>query len=164
MQHEQKERDAQRDRDLQMQREQKDRDLQLLQAKQEHELLLAKQDAEIRIQIAQLQASQPPVTTFRVDSAAKLLPKLINEHEIETYILTFEKIAALNKWPKDSYSAILQTQLKGKCLKVFSELSDADCQNWDKLKPALTAAFEISAEQHREKFRALIKTTGESFA
>ena len=36
-------------------------------------------------------------TPFRVDSAAKLLPKLMVEHEIETYFVMLEKITRTNE-------------------------------------------------------------------
>ena len=35
--------------------------------------------------------------TFRVEHATKLLPKLVSENEIDTYLVTFEKIAQLQK-------------------------------------------------------------------
>jgi len=36
-------------------------------------------------------------TPFRVDSAAKLLPKFMVEHEIETYFVMLEKITRTNE-------------------------------------------------------------------
>ena len=69
---------------------------------------------------------------FRVESAVKLIPKF-NEHDIETFLLTFEKIAELNKFPCDEYAAVLQAHSTGKALKVFTELSVADCQDYHTL-------------------------------
>ena len=49
---------------------------------------------------------------FEVETAAKLLPKLGSEQELEVYLITFRKIATLNNnWPKEHWSAILQTIL-----------------------------------------------------
>jgi hypothetical protein len=81
--------------------------------------------------------------TFRIENAAKLLPKLASEHEMDTYLVTFEKIASLQKWPKTQWASVLQTQLRGKGLKVFAELSLADCADYDKFKQALLAAYEL---------------------
>jgi len=61
---------------------------------------------------------------FRVDTAAKLLPKLVVEHEIET------------------------------------ELSDVDCQD----KKSLLTAYEFCPEVYRKRFRALSKTTHETYS
>ena len=66
--------------------------------------------------------SRPPPdsqSSFRVETAAKLLPKLASEQELEVYLITFRKIASLNNWPKEHWSAILQTQLKGKALSLI---------------------------------------------
>ena len=99
--------------------------------------------------------SRPPTdsqSTFRVESAAKLLPELASEHEVEVYLITFRKIASLNNWPKEHWSAILQTQLKGKALRVFAELPDSVIQDFDQLQVALLAAYELSPEHYRRNF------------
>ena len=44
--------------------------------------------------------------TFKVEVAAKLLPKLGADHELEVYLITFQKIAKLNNWPKEYWPAI----------------------------------------------------------
>ena len=56
---------------------------------------------------------------FKVEAAIKLMPKLINENEIDIYLVTFQKIAELHGWPKQHWPAMLQSQLKGKVLKFF---------------------------------------------
>ena len=128
-----------------------------------------KENREHEYRLAQLQSSQGSalntrnsttgVDHFRVDMAAKMLPKWEVDVEIETYLLTFEKIASLNQWPKDHWSAIVQTLLKGKALKVFSELPTAECKDYEKLKKALFTAYELSPEVYRTRFRNLTKQT-----
>ena len=46
-------------------------------------------------------STQPP--PFRVDAAVKLIPKF-TEHDVETFLISFEKIAELNAFPPDKYS------------------------------------------------------------
>jgi len=88
-----------------------------------------------------------------VEIAAKLLPKLGSGHELEVYLITFQKIAKLNNWPKEYWPAILQTQLKGTVLRIFAELPDATIKDFDRLQAALLAAYELSPEEHyRKKF------------
>ena len=70
---------------------------------------------------------------FRIDTAAKLLPTMVSEQDIETFLIAFEKMANMNKWPRDKWASVLQTRLKGKGVKVFSELGVEDCQNYEKL-------------------------------
>ena len=108
--------------------------------------------------------SQTGNTQFRVDSAVKLMPKLVSETEIDVYLLTFEKIALLNNWPREHWPALLQTQLRGKGLKVFSELSLSECRDYATLKTALLTAYELSSEVYRKRFRGLTKCSNETYS
>ena len=108
-----------------------------------------------------LQDNQPP--QFKVESATKLLPKLASDHELEVYLITFRKIATLNNWPKEHWSAILQTQLKGKSMRIFSELSDSVIRDFDRLQAALLAAYELTPENYRKKFREIKKIESENY-
>lgn len=101
---------------------------------------------------------------FRIENATKLLPKLASEYEIDTYLVTFEKIASLQKWPKTQWASVLQTQLRGKGLKVFAELSLADCADYDKFKHALLAAYELCSEVYRKRFRSVSKNSNDTYA
>jgi len=53
------------------------------------------------------------VPPFRVKAAVKLVPKF-SEHDIETFLISFEKTAELNSFPTNKYAAILQAHLTGK--------------------------------------------------
>jgi len=44
---------------------------------------------------------------------------------------------------EDKYAAVLQAHLTGKALKVFTELSVAECQHYPILKAALLAAYSV---------------------
>src|SRR4051812_17694104 len=67
------------------------------------------------------------VQGFRIDIAAKLLPKF-DASDVESYFNNFERLATLNSWPEDKLCPILQSQLSGKALKVFTELTIEDSQ------------------------------------
>jgi len=47
---------------------------------------------------------------FRVVDAARMVPKFDQSH-LENYLVSFERICAVNAWPRQYWSAILQTQL-----------------------------------------------------
>jgi len=116
-----------------------------------------------RLRQTQSQQQQQQQSNFKVQEAAKLLPKLINEQDIETFIIAFERIAHVNNWPKSQWPAILQTQLKGKALKVFSEMPLSECQDYDILKTRLIATYELVPEHYRKKFRSLTKVSNDSY-
>lgn len=155
--------------ELDAQREREERELQNKREERDLQMAREREARDHELQLAQLQyqhggmpfarAAQAPhaETQFRVDTASKLLPKLTNEQEIETYLTTFEKIAIINNWPKEHWAAVLQTQLRGKGLKVFAEMSPADCRDFDKLNQALLTAYELCPEVYRTRFRNLTK-------
>lgn len=136
-----------------------------LRIKQEHELQLRKLELQHQ-HLTHSHASfahTPPVATFRVDAAIKLVPKF-DESDVESFLLTFERIAQLNSWPKDKYTAILQAHLTGKALKVFTELTTEQCRNYDTLKAALLISYAVVPEVHRKRFRTMRKQYSETYS
>ena len=91
------------------------------------------------------------------------MPKF-NEHDVESLLLSFEKIAQLHKFPEDKYAAILQAHLTGKALKVFTELSVEDCQDYPKLNEALLTAYAVVPEVYSKRFRNLNKHHSETYS
>ena len=76
-----------------------------------------------------------------------------DENDVETFLITFEKIDSRNKFPTDKHAAILQAHLKGKALKFFTELSLTECQDYKILKEALLTAYAVVPEVCRQRFR-----------
>ena len=117
----------------QCERQERDRERQLEERERERQFQMTKLKMEYDLKALELTqqnspALQNPTTqqpAFKVETAAKLLPKLSVDHELEVYLITFCKIAVLNNWPKEYWPAILQTQLKGKALRIFSELPES---------------------------------------
>ena len=148
-----------REMQMQMQMQEHDREMQERENERQERLEMARINLQLNRQIPQLRANAQP--TFKVEVAAKLLPKLGADHELEVYLITFQKIAKLN-WPKKYWPAILQTQLKGKALCIFAELLDDTIKDFDRLQKALLAAYELSPEHYRKKFCDLKKGDSES--
>ena len=104
-------------------------------------------------------SSRPP--PFRVEAAVKLVPKF-SESDVETFLLSFDKVAELNNFPPDKYAAILQAHLTRKALKVFTELSVEECRDYPTLKAALVQAYSVVPEVYRKRFRSLNKLYSET--
>ena len=98
-----------------------------------------------------------------MDAAVKLVPKF-TEHDIETFLLSFEKVAELNSFPHDKYAAVLQAHLTGKALKVFTELSVEKCKNCPTLKAALLQAYSVVLEVYRKRFHNLTESHSETYS
>ena len=93
----------------------------------------------------------------------RIIPRF-QDQDIETFLISFEKFAALNNFPREKYSAVLQAHLTGKALKVFTELSTAECQNYETLKKALLTAYAVVPEVYRRRFRVSSKAHSETCA
>jgi len=76
----------------------------------------------------------------------------------------FEKIAQLNHFPEDKYAVIWHTYLTGKALRVFTELSVEDCQDYQKLREALLMAYAVVPEVYRKRFCKITKHHSETFS
>ena len=78
--------------------------------------------------------------------------------------MAFEKAMLVPNFPKDQWTKLIQTQLTGKALKVFSELTVEQCMDYDTLKQALLLAYARVPEFHRKRFRSLTKGNAESYS
>ena len=83
--------------------------------------------------------------------------------DVETYFCSFERLAFLNKWPNDKLCALLQSQMTGKGLRVFSELTLQDAQNYDAVKQAILDCYQLTPESYRVKFRDSEQKENETF-
>ena len=54
--------------------------------------------------------------------------------------------------------------MTGKALKVFTQLSVEDCQDYPKLKEALLTAYAVVPDVYRKRFRKLNKHHSETFS
>ena len=108
-------------------------------------------------------SAPPRPSSFRVDAAVKLVPRF-TEHDVETFLISFEKVAELNKFPPDMYAAVLQAHLTGKALKVFSTLSVEELRDYPTVKAAILDAYSVVPEVYRKRFRGLTKGHSETYA
>ena len=91
----------------------------------------------------------------------RLVPKF-EEKEVDKYFLHFEKIAESLKWPKESWTLLLQSVFVGKAREIYSSLSTEQCQNYDAVKKAVLKAYELVPEDYRQKFRSAKKESNQT--
>ena len=90
-----------------------------------------------------------------VPKAPKLLNFTDGKDSIEEYIIRFERFATENKWPKSGWATNLSALLSGKALGVYSRMSSDDAKDFEKLKKALLARYDLNAEGFRKKMRSV---------
>ncbi|XP_035864283.1 uncharacterized protein LOC118496498 [Sander lucioperca] len=157
---------------LQVDWEEKERDFQL-----RRELELKKLEVETALKMHQMEiqvglgvarsittagAHSPSSVSFDVSKHISLVP-FFRESEVEAYFGAFERIAAALQWPKDVWAILLQCKLVGKAQGACSSLSVEDGLTYDKVKGAILQAYELVPEAYRQRFRGLRKAQSQSY-
>ena len=98
--------DRKAERQARLEVEKEERRIQAEKEERQAKVEMEKAKMEFDLRALEMNArSRPPTdsqSTFRVESAAKLLPKLGSEQELEVYLITFRKTASLNNWRKEN--------------------------------------------------------------
>ena len=66
-------------------------------------------------------------------------------------------------WPEENWAILLQTQLTGKSLEVYSSLDLDSCRNYEVVKGKILECNEQVAGVYRQKFRQSYKKFSDSF-
>ena len=98
---------------------------------------------------------------FDATKNIRLVPKF-EEKEVDKYFLHFEKIAENLKWPKESWTSLLQSVFVGKAREIYSSLSMEQCQSFDAVKKAVLKAYELVPEAYQQKFRSAKKESNQT--
>ena len=97
--------------------------------------------------------------SFDVSKHIRFVPTF-SETEVDKYFLHFEKVACSLKWPKESWTLLLQSTLVGKAREAYSALLIEESCQYDLVKAAVLKAYELVPEQ---KFRSSIKREGQTY-
>ncbi|XP_013856405.1 uncharacterized protein LOC106512295, partial [Austrofundulus limnaeus] len=101
-------------------------------------------------------------SSFDISKNIALVPPF-RETEVEAYFNAFERIAVALHWPKEVWSLLLQCKLVGKAQEVCAALTIEESLVYDKVKAAILRAYELVPEAYRQRFRALRKSTTQTF-
>ena len=91
----------------------------------------------------------------------KLVP-LTTQDDIESYLVTFERIMEAYKVPKEQWTYYLAPQLTGKAQQAFAALSLDESKTYDGVKTAVLLRYGVNEEAYRRRFRAANRKDGET--
>ena len=91
----------------------------------------------------------------------KLVP-LSAEDDIESFLVTFERIMTAYKIPKEQWTYYLAPQLTGKAQQAFAALSLDESGAYDGVKTAVLQRYGVNEEAYRRRFRAANRQDGET--
>ena len=162
-----------KEKEMQMQKEKSEHEMQMQKEKLEQEFQkeLAMKEMEMKqkememkiqmeekLQLEKLKLEQAKSsntskqTGFDAAKNIRLVPKF-QEHEVDQYFVHFEKIATSLKWPKESWTLLLQSVFIGKAREIYSAMPLDKCSNYDEVKQAVLKAYELVPEAYRQRFR-----------
>lgn len=123
---------------------------------------------ETEIRLAEIQAQSGGVvprtrfSKFDLAKQAQLVPHF-NEDDPESFFRNFEKTATQLEWPKQSWTWLISTSLKGKASLVYSTLDLEDSKDYEFVKTAILTAYTITEEGYRQNFRNLNKSSSQTY-
>ena len=122
--------------------------------KREHELEMARVTAS---------ASSVSVTSH-VQPSSRLpeIPCFVDgKDDLDIWLLRFERFAEFNGWPKERWTTYLSALISGRALESYSRLPIEKARDYDVVKLALQARYNLTEHGYREKFRNSTPEDGE---
>ena len=90
------------------------------------------------------------------------LASLSEKDDIEAYLVTFERIMTAQKVDKGRWSQFLTPQLTGRAQLAFAALPSESAADYDAIKAAVLARYDINEEAYRKRFRSSSRSDGET--
>ena len=157
---------------MQMQREKEDREFKMQMQKDQREFEFKKLEMEKEIELEKLKVQQGRTSQqhsfadhrnqFDASKNIRLVPRFM-EKSVDKYFPQFEKVAENLKWPKETWTTLLQSVLQGKAAEVYSAMSVADSSDYEKVKTAILKAYELVPEAYRQRFRNYKKSDQQTY-
>ena len=119
-------------------------------------------DKELKIKELELQAEQAQATTSPATTPAtrnkdakslKLLSLIDEKDELDSYLLRFERYAENASWEKDTWAIKLSALLTGRAIDLYTRMSDADANDYGRVKKALSTRYNYTEDGYRKRFR-----------
>ena len=118
------------------------------------------QDRKLELELAMVN-NQPSSGVGQIPK----LPKFRSDRDnMDAYLLRFEKYAEAKGWSRERWSLNLGALLEGKALEVYVSLPAEHSNNYEKLKAALLARFNLDEDGYRMKFKTSRQRQDETFS
>ncbi|XP_043090122.1 uncharacterized protein LOC122340939, partial [Puntigrus tetrazona] len=105
--------------------------------------------------------SQVPHPPFRRYHEPRI-PEFVEGEDVESFFVRFERIARTWGWPTDEWAARVVTLLTGKALEAYAGMDEQRAGNYEDIKAAVLAKYNVTEETYRLRFRGLTIPSGES--
>jgi len=127
------------------------------------EIELKEKELQVRLKELEVKSSASHATVDKLEGSVfdaskhiKFVPTF-SETEVDKYFLHFKKVACSLKWPKDSWTLLLQSILVGKAREAYAALTIEESSQYHIVMAAVLKAYELVPEAYRQKIRNAIK-------
>ena len=86
-----------------------------------------------------------------------------SETEVDKYFLHFKKVVCSLKWPRYSWTLLLQSTLVEEAREDYSALSIEESCQYEVVKAAVLKAYELVPEAYRKKFCSTTKQENQTY-
>ena len=148
---------------------QKQREAEERKQKEQREMEMKRLEMEQELRLRELELAHAQATpirektspTFDLAKNIRLVPKF-EEDRVDSYFVSFEKVANSLKWPQEFWPMLLQSGFVGKAADVYSSLSEEQSCDSATVKKAILNAYELVPEAYRHKFRNTCRKPGQT--
>ncbi|XP_069611072.1 uncharacterized protein [Ranitomeya imitator] len=117
------------------------------------------------------QGGMPSTAQRREPSSAQIpkprpdqFPVMEKDGDLDTFLRAFEKACRQYRLPTDERARYLTPGLRGKALEAFAALSQEQDGDYEAIKQALIAKYQLTPEVYRRKFRILQRGPHDSYS
>lgn len=112
---------------------------------------LLRQEIKILAEKMDKSANPGPVFPGRI-RASDHLQKMTPTDDVEAYLLTFERTAEREEWPKEKWAGLLAPFLTGDAQKAYFDLELEDAKDYTKLKAEILARLGVTQSVRAQRF------------
>ena len=120
---------------------------------------------EFQLNLEKLKIETGKTPSKVTDSNAKYkgpkVPKFEGQ-DIDKYLHTFEKLAEVYEWPKETWAMRLAALLAGKVLLAYARMDRDESKEYIKVKKAILNRYELTSKAYRRKFRSSRRVADET--
>ena len=145
----------------------------LVEERAQRDTEFTRREREVQTQMATMQQHMESLLRVVSDTTArpspvnspvdvKLVP-LSEKDDIEAYLVIFERIMAAHEIRQNQWPYHLAPQLTGKARLAFAAVPPAEARDYDAIKAAILARYDINEEAYRRRFRSAAKQRDETY-
>src|SRR4029434_7898471 len=115
------------------------------------------QTVELELAAKRTQPSPSRAPSFDITKNVRMVPPF-SEQEVDRYFPYFERVATTLKWPKETWTLLLQSVLVGRARDAYVSLPIEPSLSYETVKSEILRRYELVPEAYRQRFRYCKKT------